>query len=257
MTSARDRDGSVQGEERSRQNATLHFVFKEERVNMSKRIKCVAFTLIEMLVVIGVIMILAAILMPALSRAKESGRVARCASNLRQLHLAAMNYANDSGGTLPVAVSRWIPNSDGTSWTLSQGWVHWANIPAAGTAGTYDWQDNTAAKLGTACITNGTFWPYVREMDVYLCPTFASRGVCLSTTPRRSYSMPTNTASVVSGGNILSVQATKSILFGDDGNIILTLDPQFGTNEIGKWHIAAGGVRGGQVVFLDGHVEKR
>jgi prepilin-type processing-associated H-X9-DG protein len=219
---------------------------------MSKRIKCVAFTLIEMLVVIGVIMILAAILMPTLSRAKESGRVARCASNLRQLHLAAMNYANDSGGTLPVAVSSWVPNGDGT-YTLRKGWVHWVGGLTAPTPGSYDWQGSN----GTVCITNGTLWPYVGAIDVYLCPTFASRGVCGSTTPRRSYSMPTNTASVVSGGNILSVQATKSILFGDDGNIIATFDSQFGTIEIGKWHTATGGVRGGQVVFLDGHVEKR
>jgi prepilin-type N-terminal cleavage/methylation domain-containing protein/prepilin-type processing-associated H-X9-DG protein len=55
-----------------------------------------AFTLIELLVVVAVIAILAALLLPALSGAKESGRTARCLSNLRQIDLGLEMYVEDA-----------------------------------------------------------------------------------------------------------------------------------------------------------------
>jgi prepilin-type N-terminal cleavage/methylation domain-containing protein/prepilin-type processing-associated H-X9-DG protein len=61
------------------------------------------FTLVEMLVVIAVIAILAALLLPALSRAKASARKSACISNLRQVGLGIHLYAGDNGDTLPAA----------------------------------------------------------------------------------------------------------------------------------------------------------
>ena len=59
------------------------------------------FTLVELLVVIGIIAVLAALLLPALAQAHERGRRAVCASNLRQIGVAAQFYADSNNGHFP------------------------------------------------------------------------------------------------------------------------------------------------------------
>lgn len=69
-------------------------------MRMKKR-RIEGFTLIELLVVIAIIGILAGILLPALSRARESARRTQCASNLKQIGLGINMYANDNSGNFP------------------------------------------------------------------------------------------------------------------------------------------------------------
>ena len=74
-----------------------------------------AFTLVEILVVIGIVLLLVALLFPVISSARESGRMASCASNLSQIGKAISLYVADNRERYPLIVNDSKP-ADGCTW---------------------------------------------------------------------------------------------------------------------------------------------
>jgi len=132
-----------------------------------------AFTLIELLVVIAIIAILAAMLLPALTRAKVRAQESQCLNNVRQLQLASMVYVGD--------FNDFFPNNDVGNPSSLAGPMAWIQ-------GNVQQFSTPPQPYATYWAAAGALWPYNSSYAIYACP--ASRAmVNASTSHNRSYSI--------------------------------------------------------------------
>lgn len=154
-------------------------------VDSQKRQVLPGFTLIELLVVIAIIAILAAMLLPVVSKAKESGRNVVCKSNLRQLSLGMLMYADDNRSYLPWSggVDRnedpdWVFGGQDRSITTDE--ARW---------NTTGYGFHAEAGSVFPYVTSRRRMPYnpryLETFDVYRCPSTGRIGAAL----RVNYSM--------------------------------------------------------------------
>ena len=183
------------------------------------------FTLVELLVVIGVIAVLLALLMPALAKARESARRTQCLSNVRQLTVGWLGYAHANKGQILSAE------------TWNNGWA--------------------SAGEGDQAIRDGMLYSHVPDPNVYRCPSDPIERYA------RTYSiniqMNGNWGGVLAVRNLSKLDRTSDVWV-----FIEEFDPRgfnlgsFACNTTGDqwidypltWH-----TRGCNLSFADGHAE--
>ena len=207
-----------------------------------------AFTLIELLVAIAIISVLAALLLPALSKAKERAHRVTCLSNQKQLGIAWELYAGDANNRL--VLNDWdgsatIPRSPSNSWVTG----------------------NCVVDSEPATIISGALYPYVKNMGVYKCP--ADRGMVQSgSVPRlRSFSLScymNGAAQDETNWNVKPVRqmseiqaASRTLTFLDEDELTIDDGHFLYPANARNWYNVPGWrhQNGAVLAFADGHSE--
>jgi prepilin-type N-terminal cleavage/methylation domain-containing protein/prepilin-type processing-associated H-X9-DG protein len=185
-----------------------------------RRFRCAAFTLVELLVVIGIIALLMGILLPVISRAREQANRTACMSNLREIATSMRMYTEEAGGRLP--------NS---------------NVPG----------NNATDYLNANFVVTSLYTRYLKSAAVFHCPsdldptpqTIDTADYTLPTSARISYDLYCLWWEPRYGPKLTRLPYNAPLVWDLSGGLG---QPDANTN---RNH----GTRGGNVGMADGHVE--
>lgn len=209
------------------------------------------FTLVELLVTIGIIAVLAGLLFPVMKGVRDRGKSTVCSSNLQQLGLAFQQYLQDYQQRYPGGgqYQEWANGGHWVSADLN------GNNAAGTNSGTPVALTNPADPIGQpytgaeAKPEKGALYSYVKNAQIYVCPSEPNGEY-----KRLTYSM--NCAIAGLNGSVRMKKPTEVVLLVDENN---ANDGYFYTAGIG----AAGStdalsqnhLKGGSLLFCDGHVK--